>query len=150
MGLLERGGKARTAVIPHRKQNLPEKIVRKMVESRAGVHTDEFTGYYNLKDGYLHKVVNHLEGYVKENIHTNGIENFWSCLKRGVNGTYIAAEPFHLFRYVDEQAFRFNNRKDANNNPLKDWERFQIALSQIAGKRLTFAEVTGKEGESAF
>jgi transposase-like protein len=150
MGLLERGGKVRTAVIPHRRQNIPEKIVRELVEPGAEVHTDEFTGYYNLKDGYLHKVVNHLEGYVKENVHTNGIENFWSLLKRGIGGTYVAVEPFHLFRYVDEQAFRYNNRKDADGNKLNDAQRFELALSQIAGKRLTFAEVTGKVGESAF
>jgi len=150
MGLLERGGKVRTAVIPHRRQNIPEKIVRELVEPGAEVHTDEFTGYYNLKDAYLHKVVNHLEGYVKENVHTNGIENFWSLLKRGIGGTYVAVEPFHLFRYVDEQAFRYNNRKDADGNKLNDAQRFELALSQIAGKRLTFAEVTGKVGESAF
>jgi transposase-like protein len=150
VGLLERGGKVKTAVLAHRRENGPEKIVREMVEPGTEIHTDEFPGYYNLKDGYMHKVVNHLEGYVKENIHTNGIENFWSCLKRGLAGTYIAVEPFHLFRYVDEQAFRFNNRKDADNKPLKDWQRFELALSQIAGKRLTFAEVTGKVGETAF
>jgi transposase-like protein len=146
MGLLERGGKVKTAVIPHRKQNVPEKIVRELVEPGTEVHTDEFMGYNNLKDGYLHKVVNHLEGYVKENVHTNGIENFWSCLKRGIGGTYIAVEPFHLFRYVDEQAFRYNNRKDADGNKLNDAQRFELALSQIAGKRLTFAELTGKAG----
>jgi transposase-like protein len=150
MGLLERGGKVKTAVIPHRKQNIPEKIVRELVEPGAEVHTDEFPGYYNLKDGYVHKVVNHLEGYVKENVHTNGIENFWSLLKRGLNGTYIAVEPFHLFRYVDEQAFRYNHRKDESGNKLNDGQRFELALSQIAGKRLTFAEVTGKVGETAF
>ena len=150
MGLLERGGKVKTAVIPHRKQNIPEKIVRELVEPGAEVHTDEFMGYNNLKDGYVHKVVNHLEGYVKENVHTNGIENFWSLLKRGLNGTYIAVEPFHLFRYVDEQAFRYNHRKDESGNKLNDGQRFELALSQIAGKRLTFAEVTGKVGETAF
>jgi transposase-like protein len=150
MGLLERGGKVKTAVIPHRKQNLPEKIVRELVEPGAEVHTDEFMGYNNLKDGYIHKVVNHLEGYVKENVHTNGIENFWSLLKRGLGGTYIAVEPFHLFRYVDEQAFRYNHRKDESGNKLNDSQRFELALSQIAGKRLTFAEVTGKVGETAF
>src|SRR5947209_13887403 len=79
---------------------------------------------------------------------TQGIENFWSLLKRGLNGTYVAVEPFHLFRYVDEQAFRFNNRKDAAGNKLSDAERFDIAVSQIVGKRLTFAEVTGKVGET--
>jgi transposase-like protein len=150
MGLLGRGGKVKTAVIPHRKQNIPEKIVRELVEPGAEVHTDEFPGYYNLKDGFVHKVVNHLEGYVKENVHTNGIENFWSCLKRGLTGTYIAVEPFHLFRYVDEQAFRFNNRKDANGRKLSDAERFDLALSQVAGKRLTFAEVTGKDDARPF
>ncbi len=150
MGMLERGGKIKTAVIPHRRENLPETIVREMVEPGAEVHTDEFPGYRALQDDYVHKVINHLEGYVKENVHTNGIENFWSCLKRGISGTYVSIEPFHLFRYVDEQAFRFNNRKDADGNKLKDYERFELALSQIAGKRLTFAEVTGKVGETAF
>jgi transposase-like protein len=148
MGMLERGGKVKTSVIPSRKQNIPEKIVREMVEPGAEIHTDEFSGYYNLKDGYVHKVVNHLEGYVKENVHTNGIENFWSLLKRGLSGTYVAVEPFHLFRYVDEQAFRYNNRKDESGNKLNDAQRFELALSQIAGKRLTFAEVTGKVGGS--
>jgi hypothetical protein len=71
-------------------------------------------------------------------------------LKRGLGGTYVAVEPFHLFRYVDEQAFRFNNRKDADNKSLKDADRFELALSQIAGKRLTFAEVTRKVGETSF
>ncbi len=150
VGLLERGGKVKTTVIPHRRENMPEKIVREIVQPGAEVHTDEFSGYYNLKDGYVHKVINHLEGYVKENVHTNGIENFWSLLKRGLNGTYVAVEPFHLFRYVDEQAFRFNHRKDEAGNKLDDGQRFELALSQIAGKRLTFAEVTGKVGETAF
>ena len=146
MGMLVRGGQVHATVIPDRKHGITEKIVRELVEPGTEVHTDEFVGYYNLKDGYVHKVINHLEGYVKENVHTNGIENFWSCLKRGLNGTYVAVEPFHLFRYVDEQAFRFNNRKNAEGRKLSDAERFNMALSQIAGKRLTFAEVTGKVG----
>jgi transposase-like protein len=149
MGLLERGGKVRTAVIPERKRPILEQIVRENIIPGAEVHTDEFPGYYKLSDEYAHKVINHLEGYVDGKIHTQGIENFWSCLKRGLNGTYVAVEPFHLFRYVDEQAFRFNNRKDALGNKLNDSARFELALSQIAGKRLTFAEVTGKVGESA-
>ena len=73
-------------------------------------------------------------------IHTNGLENFWSLLKRGINGTYVSVEPFHLFRYLDEQAYRYNNRK------MSEAERFDIAVKGIVGKRLTFAEVTGKEG----
>jgi transposase-like protein len=149
MGMLVRGGQVKATVIPNRKHNITEKIVRELVEPGTEVHTDEFPGYYNLKDGYVHKVINHLEGYVKENVHTNGIENFWSLLKRGLNGTYVAVEPFHLFRYVDEQAFRYNNRA-TKDNPLTDADRFQYALSQIVGKRLTFAEVTGKVGETAF
>jgi transposase-like protein len=150
VGMLERKGRVKAAVLPHRRDNGPEKVVRAMVESGSEVHTDEFVGYYNLRDGYLHNVINHLEGYVKENVHTNGIENFWSLLKRGLNGTYVAVEPFHLFRYVDEQVFRFNSRKDDAGNKVSDGERFQLALSQIAGKRLTFAEVTGKVGQAAF
>jgi transposase-like protein len=149
MGMLVRGGQVKATVIPHRKHGITEKIVREVVEPGTEVHTDEFPGYYNLREGYVHKVINHLEGYVKENVHTNGIENFWSLLKRGLNGTYIAVEPFHLFRYVDEQAFRYNNRA-TKDNPLTDADRFQYALSQIVGKRLTFAEVTGKVSETAF
>ena len=99
---------------------------------------------------YEHKVINHLEKYVDGKIHTNGIENFWSLLKRGLSGTYIAVEPFHLFRYVDEQAFRFNHRISADNKPMKDGERFEIALSHVAGKRLTYKEVTGKVEETPF
>src|SRR5438270_10593394 len=79
-------------------------------------------------------------------VHTNGLEKFWSLLERGIAGTYVSVEPFHLFRYLDEQMFRFNNRKDADGNKLSDSDRFQLALSQLAGKRLTFAEVTGKVG----
>jgi hypothetical protein len=148
MGILERGGQVKATVIPDRKNNITEKIVREMVEPGTEVHTDEFSGYYHLSNGYAHKVINHLEGYVKDNVHTNGIENFWSLLKRGLNGTYIAVEPFHLFRYVDEQAFRFNNRKGVDGSKLNDAARFNIAMSQVIGKRLTLAELTGKVGET--
>jgi hypothetical protein len=79
---------------------------------------------------------------VRGNVHTNGIENFWSLLKRGLGGTYISVEPFHLFRYMDEQAFRFNNRKG-----MDDGDRFNVLASKVVGKRLTFAEVTGKIGK---
>ena len=92
---------------------------------------------------YDHQVINHAEAYVNGNIHTNGIENFWSLLKRTVGGTYVSVEPFHLFRYVDEQAFRYNNREDKT-----DFDRFKIALSQIVGKRLTYKALIGKEGAS--
>jgi hypothetical protein len=98
---------------------------------------------------FVHETVNHVEEYVRGKVHTQGIENFWSLLKRGLSGTYVAVEPFHLDRYVDEQAFRYNNRA-TKDNPLTDADRFALAVSQIAGKRLTYAELTGKVGETAF
>ncbi len=150
MGMLERGGKVKTAVIPDRKKVIVDRIVRENVLPGAEVHTDEFQGYQDLSSEFTHKVINHLEHYVDGKVHTQGIENFWSLLKRGLSGTYVAVEPFHLFRYVDEQAFRYNHRKDERGNTLSDGQRFELALSQIAGKRLTFAEVTGKVGETAF
>jgi len=76
-------------------------------------------------------------------VHTNGLENFWSLLKRGIGGTYVSVEPFHLFRYLDEQTFRYNTRKDMN-----DGDRFGMALSYVAGRRLTYKHLTGKD-ESA-
>lgn len=88
-------------------------------------------------------MVNHTKEYVRGDVHTNGLENFWSLLKRGLKGTYVAVEPFHLDRYIDEQVFRYNNRA-TKDNPLTDLDRFAFALSQIAGKRLTYKELTGK------
>jgi hypothetical protein len=90
---------------------------------------------------FTHKTVNHINEYVNGRVHTQGIENFWSLLKRGLNGTYVAVEPFHLDAYVDEQVFRFNTRHKHN-----DATRFAKVLSQVAGKRLTYKEVTGKVG----
>jgi transposase-like protein len=143
MGILERDGKVKTAVLgSKRDKKQMHQIIEDSVMPGTWIMTDEFSNYDGLDKNYTHLVVNHLERYVQGNVHTQGIENFWSCLKRGLGGTYVSVEPFHLFRYVDEQAFRFNNRKDADNKPLKDAERFQLALSQVAGKRLTFAEVT--------
>ena len=84
-------------------------------------------------------MIDHAEHYVEGKVHTNGIENFWSLLKRGLSGTYVSVEPFHLFRYLDEQTFRYNNRKDMN-----DLGRFTLALSRIAGKRVTYNQLTGK------
>jgi ISXO2-like transposase domain len=100
------------------------------------------------KEQYIHETVTHIQEYVRGEVHTQGIENFWSLLKRGLRGTYVAVEPFHLDRYVDEQVFRFNNRA-TKDNPLDDTDRFMLAVSQIAGKRLTYAELTGKVGETS-
>jgi hypothetical protein len=104
----------------------------------AEVFSDELKSYEGLTE-YQHAVINHAVEYVNGNVHTNGMENFWSLLKRGIHGTYVSVEPFHLFRYVDEQAFPFNNRK-----PMSDADRFSFLVRKVAGKRLTYAELTGK------
>src|ERR1700674_31574 len=150
MGMLERGGHVKAQVVPNRRKPALHAAVAENVATGTQLYTDEHNGYMDMSPEYVHSVVNHLENYVDGRIHTNGMENFWSLLKRGLNGTYVAVEPFHLFRYVDEQVFRYNHRKGADGSKMSDSDRFQLALSQIAGKRLTFAEVTGKVGETAF
>ena len=139
MGLLERhGGEVRTMVVPETSRATMQPKVRQHVEEGANVFSDAHAAYTGLDDAYVHNVINHAERYVDGQIHTNGIENFWSLLKRGLKGTYISVEPFHLFRYLDEQAFRFNSRH------ANDGERFQRATEQIVGKRLTYSALTGK------
>jgi transposase-like protein len=150
MGMLERGGHVRTEIINDRFQDTLRESVNKHVKMKSFLYSDELQAYKGLKDEYVHEFVNHAERYVNGRVHTNGIENFWSLLKRGLNGTYVAVEPFHMFRYLDEQAFRYNHRKDERGNKLNDGERFKLALSNITGKRLTFAEVTGKVQETPF
>lgn len=150
-GALDRkAGKVRAQILPSTSRYTIHSAVLENVAEGSSMITDEHQGYDALYTKYEHDVIKHAERYVNGRIHTNGIENFWSLLKRGLHGTYVAVEPFHLERYVDEQVFRFNNRKDASGNKLGSAERFQSALSQIAGKRLTFAEVTGKVGETSF
>jgi len=144
MGILERGGKIRTAVIPNRRKSALQTEVKKHVEAGAALYTDALLSYEGLASDYAHQVVDHASQYVDGRVHTNGLENFWSLLKRGISGTYVSVEPFHLFRYLDEQMFRYNNRKD-----LDDAGRFDLTVRQIVGKRLTFAELTGKAGETA-
>jgi transposase-like protein len=138
MGMLERGGNVRAAVIYDRQKPIMHEQIQKHVESGANVFTDELVSYWGLDEKYVHKVINHAMKYVEGNVHTNTLENFWSLLKRGLSGTYVSVEPFHLFRYIDEQAFRFNNRKK------NDWARFSTLLKRISNKRLTYAEVTGR------
>jgi transposase-like protein len=144
MGILERGGKVRAKVVPSRRKAVLQEEVRKHVTAGAALYTDALLSYEGLASDYAHQVVDHASQYVDGRVHTNGLENFWSLLKRGISGTYVSVEPFHLFRYLDEQMFRFNNRKD-----LDDAGRFDLAVSQILGKRLTFAELTGKVGAAA-
>ncbi len=138
LGVLERGGRVRAKVVRNiRRKNLNPEIA-KNVEPGSTIFTDSLKSYSNLEQEYVHHVIDHAVEYVNGNVHTNGMENFWSLLKRGLKGTYISVDPYHLFRYLDEQAFRFNHRK------LTDGERFQIAMGQIVDRRLTYDELTGK------
>jgi len=124
MGLLERHGEVRTMVVRNNKRKSLRPEINAHVEPGSMVYTDALRSYNDLNYDYMHNVINHAEKYVEGNVHTNGIENFWSLLKRTIGGTYISVEPFHLFRYLDEQAFRFNRRK--KNDP----ERFFEVLSR--------------------
>jgi transposase-like protein len=144
VGLLERGGEFRGAVIGNRKKKVLQEHVKSNVEAGTSLYSDALSSYEGLGVDYVHAVIDHAEAYVRDNVHTNGVENFWSLLKRGINGTYVSVEPFHLFRYLDEQVFRYNNRK----KPLKDSDRFERLTANISGKRLTYAELTGKVGET--
>ncbi len=139
-GMLQRGGKIRAEVIQDARLTTLVPNIQKHVEAGSTVYTDEWRAYFGLQAEYNHEVINHAVAYVIDNVHTNGVENFWALLKRTLSGTYVSVEPFHLFRYVDEQAFRFNNRK-----PMDDGDRFTFAMRKIVGKRLTYAELTGKE-----
>jgi transposase-like protein len=142
MGILERGGKVRASIIPNRKKKALQAEVRKHVEAGSALYTDALQSYNGLNE-FEHQVIDHAAAYVDGRIHTNGLENFWSLLKRGINGTYVSVEPFHLFRYLDEQSFRYNNRK------LTDGERFSIAVKGVVGKRVMFDELTGKTDAQA-
>src|SRR5580700_708271 len=148
MGILERGGYVRANVVPSRKKSVLQAEVRKHVEAGAALYTDFLLSYEGLASEFAHKVVDHAERYVDGQVHTNGLEHFWSLLKRGIAGSYVSVEPFHLFRYLDEQVFRYNNRA-TKDNPLNDSDRFELAVRKLFGKRLTFAELTGKVGAAA-
>jgi transposase-like protein len=142
-GMLQRGGKVVAQVIENTRYESVVPSVHANIDHGSTVITDEANHYFSLGGYYDHQVINHMEAYVNGNVHTNGIENFWSLLKRTIGGTYVSVEPFHLFRYVDEQAFRFNNRK-----PMDDSERFSYIMRKIVGKRITYKELIGKEGET--
>ena len=146
-GALERGGKIRTAVISDRKRAALQVEVKKHVEAGSALYSDALKSYDGLAQEYAHKVIDHAEKYVDGQVHTNGLENFWSLLKRGISGTYVAVEPFHLFRYLDEQVFRYNNRGNRENK-VTDSDRFDMIVRKIVGKRLTFAALTGKTADA--
>jgi transposase-like protein len=146
MGILERGGKVRASVVPTRRKAHVQAEIRKHVQAGSALYTDALKSYDGLNE-FEHGVVDHAVQYVDGKIHTNGMENFWSLLKRGLKGTYVSVEPFHLFRYLDEQVYRYNHRKDDSGAPLNDFDRFDIAVRQIVGKRLTWNHLTGKVEE---
>jgi transposase-like protein len=151
MGMLDRDArKVRAKVVPNVKREVLQQEILNEIEKGSTVYTDGYPAYDRLaaKD-FVHETVNHLKEYVRGQVHTQGIENFWSLLKRGLSGTYVAVEPFHLDRYVDEQAFRYNNRA-TKDNPLEDSDRFALVVSQIVGRRITYKELTGKVGETPF
>lgn len=141
--VLERGGKVRAKVVDKRRKPQLQALVRENVEPNSALYSDALKSYDGLSEEYKHQVIDHAVAYVDGQVHTNGMENFWSLLKRGIHGTYISVEPYHLFRYVDEQAFRFNTRK------LTDAERFDSVMGQIVGKRLTYDELIGTAERSA-
>ena len=146
MGILERGkdgghSKVRATVVPSRRKSTVQPEVRKHVQAGSALYTDALKSYEGLSE-FEHGVIDHAEKYVDGKIHTNGLENFWSLLKRGLGGTYVSVEPFHLFRYLDEQVYRFNNRK------MTDAERFDLAVKGGIGKRITFDQLTGKTEEA--
>lgn len=148
-GILDREQrKVRATVVPKVNREALQAAVLNQVEHGSKIYTDEAKVYKGLPKEYTHEFVNHMEGYVNGQVHTNGLENFWSLLKRTVSGTYVAVEPYHLHRYLDEYMFRYNNR-GTRDNPLDDADRFDSAVRQIVGKRLTYKELTGKEGEIA-
>jgi transposase-like protein len=144
MGILERGGEVRAMMVSSRRKHHLQAEIRAHVKAGSAIYSDALMSYQGLQQqGFEHEVIDHAEKYVDGQVHTNGLENFWSLLKRGIKGTYVSVEPFHLFRYLDEQVFRYNLRKLPH-----DGARFEHLASHLFGKRLTYAEVTGKVGQT--
>ena len=149
MGMLDRDSRqVRAKVVPNVRRDTLQNAILDQIQKGSTVYTDSAPAYDSLAARqFVHETVNHVQEYVRGQIHTQGIENFWAMLKRGLKGTYIAVEPFHLDRYIGEQVFRYNNRA-TKDNPLTDADRFAFAVTQIVGKRLTYAELTGKLNEA--
>jgi transposase-like protein len=137
-GMVERSGNVRTLHLTARSKPVLQEKIRQNVEAGSAIFSDKLDSYDGLSADFKHGVVDHAVEYVRDNVHTNTMENFWSLLKRGLHGTYISVEPFHLFRYLDEQAFRYNHRKTS------DAERFSSVMKQIVGRRLTYDQLIGK------
>jgi transposase-like protein len=140
MGIVKRGGQVRTMVVDDRRKSTLQTEIKRHVQAGSALYTDQLLSYEGLASDYAHQVINHAVAYVDGAVHTNTLENFWSLLKRGIHGTYVSVEPYHLHRYLDEQAFRYNYRKDET-----DGERFVRAMKGAAGRRVTWKMLTGKE-----
>jgi transposase-like protein len=138
LGMVERGGRVKAEVVPNVKASTLRPRVKDSVADGSAVYTDALASYNGLGVRFSHKTIDHAETYVDGRVHTNTIENFWSLVKRGLNGTYVSVEPFHLFRYLDERVFTFNLREGT------DYGRFTAVLGAVADRRLTYAEVTGQ------
>ena len=141
LGILPRGGEVRAHVISNVRKPTLESVIHRNVTPNSAIYSDALPSYEDLGMWYMHETVDHAIEYVRGQVHTNGLENFWSLLKRGIKGTYVSIEPFHLESYLDEEVFRFNNR---DNKEIGDPGRFRVALAQIVGKRLTYDELIGK------
>jgi transposase-like protein len=137
VGLLERGGKVCASVMPSRKKNALQSQVRKYVKAGSALYSDALKSYDGLDAEYAHKVIDHAVAYVDGRVHTNGLENFWSLVKGGLKGTYVSVEPFHLFRYLDEQSFRYNQRK------IDDLAQFLVVMAAVVNRRLTYNQLIG-------
>ena len=145
MGIFDRETrKVRAKVVPNVKRETLQNEILANVHLGSPLYTDDASAYHTLKDKFVHETVNHIDKYVRDQVHTNCLENFWSLTKRTLKGTYVATEPYHLDAYLDEQMFRFNNRR-TKDNPLDDSDRFLLALSQAANRRMTWKALTGKE-----
>jgi transposase-like protein/IS1 family transposase len=139
LGMVQRQGRVSAKVVVSRDAETIRNFVTERAEPGSHIMTDEWRGYHNLHDLYVHSVVNHAIEYVRENVHTNSIENFWSLLKRSIKGTYVSVAPEHLQAYIEEQSFRYNERKGT------DLTRFLGMIKSISGKRLTYAQLIGYE-----
>ncbi|MFY9740359.1 MAG: IS1595 family transposase, partial [Candidatus Sulfotelmatobacter sp.] len=144
-GILDRNlRKVRAQVVPNVTREALQSEIFRNVKYGSTVYTDNAVAYDNgLQRRFIHDVVNKTEAYVRGRVHVNGMENFWSLFKRSLRGTYVAVEPFHLARYVDEQVFSYNNRKDGDRK-MTDAERFTAVMSKVVGRRLTYSDLTGK------
>jgi len=142
-GILDRAkGKVYAQVVPTTRAEHLAPIISKRVKPGSEMITDMLRSYWSVRDRYIHSVIDKTKSYVKGHVHTNGLENFWSLLKRGLRGTYISVDSFHLHRYVDEQVFRYNERRDSHG----DCGRFVKALRRIVGKRLTYRDLITDPG----